>query len=360
MIKEGEPKGAESQTGLRNRSQKIANQKDRPDGLVSSTDVPEHVTSPLAVFDLLTSVSLVFGGCCVNVLTFESLLRRSSSLGSLITFGQMLFIACQSLPYFLIWHKSSFLPRLAPRQVPLHAWSLQVLVMLSSSLLNNWSFAFTPLTLQIVFRSSGLPVSMLLGRIFMKKRYSVVQTASVMLVTAGVIIATLSRPSSAAARTVNHADDQKRYIIGICMLSVTLLLTGIQGMLQEKAYKKYGPCWREGVFYTHLLSLPMFVFLTKDIREGLSVLRNSRDGVWDAHVVFAGNLVTQLLCTSGVNQLASRVSSVSTNLVLTARKALSLCLSVWLFGSDWNYQLVIGASLVFIGSLSYARGASRR
>ena len=58
----------------------------------------------------------------------------------------------------------------------------------------------------------------------------------------------------------------------------------------------------------------------------------------------------------GVNQ---RVSSVSTNLVLTARKAISLCFSVWWFGNGWNAQLGIGAGMVFLGSLLYTAATSR-
>jgi hypothetical protein len=34
------------------------------------------------------------------------------------------------------------------------------------------------------------------------------------------------------------------------MLCISLVLTGLLGILQEQTYKKYGPHWREGVFYT--------------------------------------------------------------------------------------------------------------
>ena len=34
------------------------------------------------------------------------------------------------------------------------------------------------------------------------------------------------------------------------MLTISSLLTGVLGMLQELTYQMYGPCWREGVFYT--------------------------------------------------------------------------------------------------------------
>ena len=49
----------------------------------------------------------------------------------------------------------------------------------------------------------------------------------------------------------------------------------------------------------------------------------------------------------------------STNLVLTARKAISLCFSVWWFGNGWNAQLGVGAGMVFLGSLFYTAATSR-
>ena len=96
------------------------------------------------------------------------------------------------------------------------------------------------------------------------------------------------------------------------------------------------------------------------------------------HAVLGANMLTQLACVSGVNQLSSvrpvytllrsahflipslqRVSSVSTNLVLTTRKALSLCFSVWWFGNGWDAQLGLGAGMVFLGSVLYTAVTSR-
>lgn len=45
---------------------------------------------------------------------------------------------------------------LRPRQVPLKQWALQVIVLTSSSLLNNWAYAWKiPLEVMIVLRSGG-------------------------------------------------------------------------------------------------------------------------------------------------------------------------------------------------------------
>jgi UDP-xylose/UDP-N-acetylglucosamine transporter B4 len=55
-----------------------------------------------------------------------------------------------------------------------------------------------------------------------------------------------------------------------------------------------------------------------------------------------------------------QVSSVSTNLVLTTRKAMSLCFSVWWFGNGWNTQLGVGAASVFAGSLMFTVAGEKK
>ncbi|KAI8996380.1 UAA transporter [Trametes punicea] len=291
-------------------------------------------------------------------------------IGTTLTFSQMLFITSQSLPSFLVFKQGSFIPKLKPRHVPLQKWALQVLVLTSGSLLNNWVYAFSvPLTVQIIFRSAGLAVSMLLGYLVLKKRYSFAQVAAVAFVSAGVVLATLSRPSTSNAS--GNPPDIGRYTIGVVMLTVSLLLTGILGVLQERTYTTYGPHWKEGVFYTHSLSLPVFLFFIPDLKRGFGGLSDptrlspeslntfGRFSSIVPYAILGANMLTQLACVSGVNQLTSHVSSVSTNLVLTTRKAISLCFSVWWFGNGWNAQLGVGAGMVFLGSLLYTFVSSR-
>jgi UDP-xylose/UDP-N-acetylglucosamine transporter B4 len=264
----------------------------------------------------------------------------------------MLFITAQSLPSFLSFPAPSLLPRLKPRQVPLTQWALHVLLLTTGSLLNNWAFAFdVPLTVQIVFRSAGLAISMLFGAFFLKKRYSTTQVISVIIVSVGAILAALSRPPVRKTAQASLSEDGRKYTIGVAMLVISLLLTAALGLLQERTYQKYGPCWRESVFYSHFLSLPVFLFLIPDVKQGVHSL--SETSPYASYLIMAGNLVSQLICVSSVNRLSSQVSSVSTNLVLTTRKALSLCFSVWWFGNGWNAQLGIGAGMVFFGSFIF-------
>ncbi|KIY61872.1 UAA transporter [Cylindrobasidium torrendii FP15055 ss-10] len=319
--------------------------------------VPKELTPIQAasvLFDYTTIFTLVFGGCCSNVWLYENLLILNPRIGSALTFTQMVFITSISLPAFLVWPKKAFLPQLRPRQVPLAKWALQVIVLSSGSLLNNWAYSYNvPLSVLMVFRSAGLPVSMLFGWLFMKRKYTLLQITAVLMVTLGVTIATLSNKKASATPT-----DAFQYAMGVCMLVVSLLCTASLGMMQERTYKRYGPCWKEGVFYTHFISLPIFLFLGNDVKQGLeSLSANSTVSPTVAWSMLCGNLITQLVCVSGVNKLTSSVSSVSTNVVLTTRKAVSLCFSVWYFKNGWNAQFGLGAAMVFTGSILYSAGS---
>ncbi|TEB22730.1 UAA transporter [Coprinellus micaceus] len=311
------------------------------------------------LIDFSSVISLVLGGCCSNVMTYEKLLLLNPSIGSALTFSQMLFISLQTMPSFITFLPKSFFPALKPRQVPLNMWAIQVVVLTTGSLLNNWAYAYkVPLTVLIVFRSAGLPVSMLFGFLFSQRRYDWKQIVSVLIVTAGAFLSALSKTaSSSAGSSLTAAQDFKLYLTGITMLVGSLLCTGVLGVLQERTYKTYGPCWKECLFYTHTLGLPSVVFLGSDVKQGFAALTaqsySSSPVPFLPYVVLFANLCSQYVCVSGVNQLSSRVTSVSTNIVLTVRKALSLCLSVWWFGNDWNAQLAVGAGMVFTGSLLY-------
>jgi UDP-xylose/UDP-N-acetylglucosamine transporter B4 len=76
----------------------------------------------------------------------------------------------------------------------------------------------------------------------------------------------------------------------------------------------------------HVLSLPIFLFFAKDIRQGFGHLSSPSTShslypksrllgldldieEWKEYMVLAANLVTQLMCVSGVNRMSSVCSS---------------------------------------------------
>ena len=136
---------------------------------------------------LLTSLSLIFGGCCTygfyspfvfalkitnsnrNAITLEQLTSQYPSAGSLSTFFQFLVISLHGLPNHVAW--TSYGPRFKPPRIPLTTYLIQVVLFYFISLLNNAAFAYRiPMAVHIIFRSGGLIISLLLGWVVIGKR----------------------------------------------------------------------------------------------------------------------------------------------------------------------------------------------
>ncbi len=276
-------------------------------------------------------------------------------------------------------------------------------------------------------------------------RYSKMQVASVLLVTTGVVLTTLSasgakKPTGSGSATVtSESASISRYATGIAILSLALVLAGALGLAQDWTYSRYthsrssappAPVaknghangsagddsgdiqpWQESMFYLHFLSLPMFLFIREDLAAQATALHASEplrvtvfapapgsssspfppltptlyppfglmeplsfsgpliDGLKEqlleipsGYVPLALTTLTSLVCVAGVNRLTARVSSLTVTLVLVVRKAVSMVVSVFLFGARGRGEINAGmmwagAALVFLGTMGYAAGS---
>lgn len=106
--------------------------------------------------------------------------------------------------------------------------------------------------------------------------------ASVLLVTFGVVITTLSAQSSSSKATTST--DHYTYAKGIAILTLALVFSGFLGLLQDWAHstrrklqssqsEQEGPApWQESMFYLHFLALPMFLPLLPDLAAQMHAL----------------------------------------------------------------------------------------
>lgn len=340
-----------------------------------------------ALFQMIASdmpmiLALIFGGCCSNVFALEILVTDAPKSGQLITFGQFLFVAVEGLRNQITW--GTYGPKLKPTVVPLSNWFFLVTVFFIVSLLNNLALGYNiSMPLHIIFRSGGLIVNMILGALILKKRYSLGQVAGVLFVTAGVIWATLD---NANTHTENHPGSTAEFLTGIFLLSVAMILSAGMGLFQEVTYKKYGKQWREGLFYTHFLALPFFLFFYKDLSsqviaynksplmpipalmEQVPLLGSVNQLIPDALLnllqsiqmrklwaFLLMNMLTQYVCIAGVNRMTSVATSLTLNLVLNLRKFTSLIFSIIYFDNDFGFGAKMGSVLVFLGTLIYTR-----
>ncbi|KAG0298349.1 golgi uridine diphosphate-N- acetylglucosamine transporter [Dissophora globulifera] len=266
------------------------------------------MTLQVSLQDWILIATMIFGGCCSNVFALEILINDAPKSGQMITFAQFMFVSAYGLFAHLQWPviqewispktaiSSSggsltrtgsvgvwrYIPHLKPRRIPLMRWMMIVVMFFAVSVLNNWSLAYKiSVPLHIIFRSGGLVVGMVLGMILMKKRYSNAQMFAVLIVTIGVIYATTSTKASASKGPSSTTKAQEEdvnsgdYAIGVFMLTIALIVSSLMGLLQESTYQTYGSEWREGLFYSHFLALPMFLMFYSDIVEQVRVFNRS-------------------------------------------------------------------------------------
>lgn len=163
------------------------------------------------------------------------------------------------------------------------------------------------------------------------------------------------------------------------ILFIAQVLSAIMGLYTEETYREYGPHWKENLFYSHLLSLPLFIPFIPSMARQLMQLASSvplelpfvktlplddlpkdlQSGISRAYipsqlVYLVANVLTQYACIRGVNLLASAASALTVTIVLNVRKLISLLLSIWLFGNRLSPGTLIGAVIVFTAGGMYS------
>ncbi|KAH9074819.1 UAA transporter [Lactarius deliciosus] len=303
--------------------------------------------------DWFITLGLVFGGCCSNALTLERVTSEYPRSGSLITFSQFLVISLHGLPKFVTFTRGPFnipVPRLLPRRIPLTPYLIQVGLFYTISLLNNLAFGYSiPMPVHIIFRSGGLVISMLMGWLISGKSH---QTADI------------------------TTFDSHRYLQGIAILTLALVLSGFLGVVQDKTYALYAKneptrlpntkvvvlpdIWEESMFYLHFLSLPVFFSVRKDLTMQVKELFTSATMLPVPLLAARITLPTVLptLLANTLTQLSVWQASTASRRrfpALTVTLVVSLVLSVLLFdGANviWG-MLWSGAFLVFTGTVVY-------
>mmetsp|Transcript_19888 Transcript_19888/g.50502 ORF Transcript_19888/g.50502 Transcript_19888/m.50502 type:complete len:373 (-) Transcript_19888:385-1503(-) len=308
----------------------------------------------------------IFGGCIMNNVFLESLIREDPGCGDVVTLAQFLFISIQGIfTYLLQWKEAvpssgwSSL-RITQRHLPISTYLLMVGIFFTLSFLNNLVFSFhIAMPLHMVFRSGSLVANMFMGFVAFGKRYPQSKVIGVLAVTAGILVTTLA---ASEGMTLTTADDRwLQWLQGLAIMFVTLLMSSLLGLIQENAYAKYGKHMQESMFYSHALALPLFGFFASRLWETVVNWTHVSDvyivggvALPKMYTLLAANVLTQYICVKGVFGLIGATSSLTCTMALSVRKFVSLALSVVLFGNEFTIRHWIGALLVFVGTLVYS------
>ncbi|KAK0632877.1 UAA transporter family-domain-containing protein [Immersiella caudata] len=314
-------------------------------------------------------LSLIFGGCCSNVFALESIIKVERDSGLLLTFVQFIFVTVIGLPGQFDRTRPPFF--LKPNKVPIRRWMVNIFLFFSINSLNNHAFSYDiSVPVHIILRSGGSITTMIAGSLYGKK-YSRIQIIAVLLLTVGVITAAVSDAQTKEAKTTESTGNPS-FVTGLVILFVAQVLSAIMGLYTEETYRMYGPQWKENLFYSHILSLPLFLpFLPSLIRQfgklanstplvlpiptvddyqNLSpTIQKGLEGIRIPSQLFylVLNVLTQYACIRGVNLLAAASSALTVTIVLNIRKLVSLLLSIWIFGNKLAFGTLIGAVIVF-------------
>ncbi|PYH93595.1 UAA transporter [Aspergillus ellipticus CBS 707.79] len=366
--------------------------------------------------------SLIFGGCCANVFALEAIIKDQPSSGLLITFAQFLLTSLITFPTFISLSAGPQSLFLSPRAIPLRSWLVYTGFFATVNLLNNWAFAYKiSVPLHIILRSGGPVASMGIGFLFNGRRYSRGQILAVLMLTLGVVTAALADARTKGQAMNVESNSTLTTLVGLTILALAMILSAFQGIYADRLYETHGrDHWKEALFYSHTLSIPLFlptykqlltqwrilfssdapaeleVFSTDDARllshasiinEGLSNPGQSyktlhftpsigklagmltfRD-IFTAKFLFTYfptklaylliNALTQYLCIRGVHLLSAKSSSLTVTVVLNIRKLVSLLLSIYIFGNALSPGVLIGALFVFIGGALYGFEGAR-
>ncbi|KAI0165957.1 UAA transporter family-domain-containing protein [Xylariaceae sp. FL1272] len=316
-------------------------------------------------------LSLIFGGCCSNVFALEAIVKVEPTSGTLLTFVQFLFVAVTGYVSQFDAARPPFFLR--PNRVPIRRWLINIVLFFGINLLNNHAFSYDiSVPVHIILRSGGSITTMVAGYLYGKK-YSRIQIVAVVLLTAGD-----SRPPEEMA--------PPSFSTGLVILFVAQILSAVMGLYTEETYKQYGPQWKENLFYSHLLSLPLFLpFSQSLIRQFMRLVdsppltirlpmdqaslatlpegwRKAAEGfhVPSQVVYLALNVLTQYACIRGVNLLAAASTALTVTIVLNVRKLVSLLLSIWFFGNRLATGTLVGAVVVFTAGGLYSLDSTKK
>eukprot|EP00054_Salpingoeca_dolichothecata_P028965 m.224126 g.224126 ORF g.224126 m.224126 type:complete len:322 (-) comp26358_c0_seq4:1251-2216(-) len=296
---------------------------------------------------LVCLITIVTG--CVNVLSYETIIKQVRGAGDLITLAQFIFITIEGFFGFYLTHQRT--------SVPLWEYALLATGFLLSSIFVNLAPGYgIPMPFLIVFRSAGLVCTMVVSMILLNKSYPRLKILAVIVMSAGVC-------ACAFISNKKSSDDAsyESQSIGIGLLVAGQILGTLLGIRQEVLRDRYQDISsKESLFFLHLFSLPAFLVITRNINQ--HVTEFSASAPWSIPVfgdipylwpVLIANILFQYMCISHVFVLTTSVSSLTLNFVLTLRKFCSLVISVFWFNNPFLISHWFGALAVFTGSFFF-------
>ncbi|XP_059061474.1 UDP-xylose and UDP-N-acetylglucosamine transporter [Achroia grisella] len=309
------------------------------------------------------AMTMVFVGCCSNVVFLEMVVKEDPGAGNLATFLQFLFIA--TIGFCTVGKFGT-----AKRNIPFKQYIILVGFFWTSSVANNYAFDFNiSMPLHMIFRAGSLMANMAMGVWILKKQYPFLKYLAIFMISGGIAVCTIQSSGDVKAPRETHEDaaEEERlkfidwlwWCLGIAILTFALFVSARMGIFQESLYSKYGKHPWEALYYTHLMPLVFWLPTSSNLITHIKLATET------PNVEFLGLILprqvlwlilyvsTQGLCISAVYVLTTESASLTVTLTVTLRKFVSLLFSIVYFRNPFTFGHWIGTLLVFIGTLIF-------
>ncbi|CAI5446741.1 unnamed protein product [Caenorhabditis angaria] len=253
------------------------------------------------------------------------------SFGWTLTFIQFLIYSGCGYGESQVWHNTR-------RMIPLRIYMIIAFFTVATMGLSNSSVAYLNYPTQVIFKCCKLIPVMIGGVLIQGKRYGLLDIASVVLMSAGIVMFTL------ADNKVSPIFDSRGYI----MISGALLADAVIGNIQEKNMKKYGGSSNEVVLYSYGIGsifIFFYILISGEIFESIPFLWTHFNEVFWNCVIFS------LLGYLGVNVVLTHIKVFGALLavtVTTLRKALTIILSFILFSKPFTLDYLWAGLIVLL------------
>ncbi|CAM9375004.1 unnamed protein product, partial [Discosporangium mesarthrocarpum] len=212
--------------------------------------------------------------------------------------------------------------------------------------LTNISMAYLNYPAKVLFKSSRVVPIMCFGMFCQGRRYSPRDYLVVVMIVVGLV-------------TFMEAEDKTSpscSLIGVALISGALMIDAALINIQEDIMNYYNCCQDELIMYSYIggtIIVTLGCLYTGDLRKGLVHMQSEGFGSLLAVMLFSG---AGFLGVSCVAALTKRFGALVSAITTTARKAVTLFLSFFLFPKPISGQHMLGAGLFIFGLVVKSTG----
>eukprot|EP00190_Bangiopsis_sp_CCMP1999_P006905 CAMPEP_0198723922 /NCGR_PEP_ID=MMETSP1475-20131203/1434_1 /TAXON_ID= ORGANISM="Unidentified sp., Strain CCMP1999" /NCGR_SAMPLE_ID=MMETSP1475 /ASSEMBLY_ACC=CAM_ASM_001111 /LENGTH=365 /DNA_ID=CAMNT_0044485257 /DNA_START=19 /DNA_END=1116 /DNA_ORIENTATION=- len=226
---------------------------------------------------------------------------------------------------------------------PQYKFAICAFAVLCSMVFANAAIAYISYPLQVLAKSCKMIPVMLIGKVILRRTYTLREYFCVFMLTMGVILFSTANLSGEAMRLDTFG---KNVGLGLTLVSLSLLFDGIGGPYAERTCNSHGTTSYELMLYQNAWSVPMLAagfVLGGSSSEGISFIRRHPEVIKDLLVFSFSAAIGQAF----VFYILRNYSALICTGVTTTRKFFTIFVSIIYYNHTLSSTQWLAISIVF-------------